>query len=90
MTSELKIGLNKRIMNRRTKFKILNWIIFLTIFFIIFIVLKFTFSNLESSYKALIGGGITALLSPRIIEYKTQSGKQMQFKWIFLKKPISI
>ena len=52
--------------------------------------LKFTFSNLENSYKALIGGGITALLSPRIIEHKTQSGKQMQFKWIFLKKPISI
>jgi hypothetical protein len=77
-------------MNRRTKFKILNYAIFITLFFVIFFILKFTFLDMENSYKALICGALTALLSPKIIEFDTQAGKQIQFKWIFLKKVISI
>ena len=38
----------------------------------------------------MISAGIMVILSPRIKEYETQSGKQMQVKWIFLKKPISV
>lgn len=38
----------------------------------------------------MISGGIAGLLSPRITEYETQSGKQTQLKWIFMKKVITI
>ena len=38
----------------------------------------------------MISGGIAGLLSPRIKEYETQSGKQTQLKWIFMKKVITI
>ena len=38
----------------------------------------------------MISGGIASLLSPRITEYETQSGKQTQLKWIFMKKVIKI
>ena len=38
----------------------------------------------------MISGGIAGLLSPRITEYETQSGKQTQLKWIFTKKAITI
>ena len=75
-------------MTRRTKFKLLNYLISLAIFFILILILMYVFSSLDNVYKALICGALTALLSPRITEYKTQTGKQMQFKWIFLKRPI--
>ena len=50
----------------------------------------FTFENLDSAYKGMISGGISGLLSPRITEHETQSGKQTQLKWIFMKKVITV
>ena len=69
---------------------ILRYLISFIIFLIVWLILDFSFKNLENSYKGMISAVIMAILSPRIKEYETQSGKQMQVKWIFLKKPISI
>ena len=77
-------------MTKKTKVKIIWYVSFFVIFLIIWTTLHFTFENLESAYKGLISGGISGLLSPRITEYETQSGKQTQLKWIFLKKVITI
>jgi len=52
--------------------------------------LYFTFENLDGPYKAMISGGISGLLSPRMTEYETQSGKQTHLKWIFMKKVITV
>ncbi|HLS10893.1 MAG TPA: hypothetical protein VK050_01900 [Flavobacteriaceae bacterium] len=73
-------------MSKKTKIKILSHLVFFVIFIIIWTILHFTYKNLNGGYKAMICGGLTAILAPRIKEYKTQSGKQMQVKWIFLKK----
>jgi hypothetical protein len=77
-------------MNKQTKVIILRYLISFIIFLIVWITLYFSFENLGNPYKGLISAGITAILSPRIKEYETQSGKQMQVKWIFLRKHISI
>jgi hypothetical protein len=77
-------------MNKKTKLKILWYLPFFAIFLIVWIILHFAFDNLKSAYKGLISGGISGVLSPRITEYETQSGKQIQLKWIFMKKAISI
>ena len=77
-------------MNKKTKIIILRYLISFSIFLIVWLILDFSFKNLRNPYKGMISAGIMAILSPRIKEYETQSGKQMQVKWIFLKKPISI
>ncbi|GAL67973.1 hypothetical protein JCM19301_2885 [Jejuia pallidilutea] len=38
----------------------------------------------------MISAGIMAILLPRIKEYETQSGKQIQLKWFFLKTNFNI
>ncbi|MDY7395165.1 hypothetical protein UMM65_07915 [Aureibaculum sp. 2210JD6-5] len=70
-------------MNKKTKVRILWYLSFLVIFLIVWTILHFAFKNLESPYKGMISGGISALLAPRIKEYETQSGKQVQLKWFF-------
>ena len=77
-------------MNRKAKVKIIWHLSYFVVFLIIWTILHFTFENLESLYKGFISGGIAGLLSPKIKEYETQSGKQTQLKWIFFKKTISI
>ena len=77
-------------MNKQTKVKILWYLSFFFVFLIIWTILHFTFNDLESAYKGLISSGISGLLSPRIKQYDTLSGKQTQLKWIFIKKAISI
>ena len=77
-------------MTKKTKIIIFRYLISFIIFLIVWIILHFTFENLENAYKGMISAVIMTILSPRIKEYETQSGKQMQVKWIFLRKPISI
>jgi hypothetical protein len=79
-----------KIMNKKTKIRILWHLSFLIIFLIVWTILHFASRNLESPYKGMISGAIAGLLSPRITEYETQSGKQTQLKWIFMKKVIKI
>lgn len=75
-------------MNKKTK--ILWYLSLLIIFLIVWAILHFTFRNLNSPYKAMVSGVIARLLLPKITEYETQSGKQIQLKWIFMKKVITI
>jgi hypothetical protein len=82
--------LNQKYMTKKTKLIIFRYLISFIIFLIVWAILHFTFENLGNPYKGMISAGIMAILSPRIKEYETQSGKQMQLKWIFLRKPISI
>lgn len=77
-------------MNKKTKIRVLRYFAFIIIFLMIWTIFHFTFENLNEGYKAMICGGLTVILAPRINEYETQTGKHMQLKWIFMKKPISI
>jgi hypothetical protein len=77
-------------MNKKNKVKILRYLISFIIFLIVWVILHFAFENLGNPFKGMISAAVSAILSPRLKEYKTQSGKQMQVKWIFLSKPISI
>jgi hypothetical protein len=77
-------------MNRKTKVRILWYLSFVVIFLIVWTILHFVFKNLANPYKGMISAGIAGLLSPRITEYETQSGKQTQLKWIFMKKVITM
>ena len=77
-------------MNKKTKIIILRYLISFIIFLIVWVILDFSFKNLGNPYKGMISAGIMAILSPRIKEYETQSGKQTQLKWIFMKKVIKI
>ncbi len=77
-------------MNKTTKYRILCAIAFFIIFLIIWYTLNFTFEKLDGAYRAMISGGLSAILAPRVHKVKTQSGSQIYLKWIFLKKPISI
>jgi len=76
-------------MNTEIKYRVLSFLAFFIIFLIIWSVISFTFENLYGAYKAMISGALTAILAPKIHSQKTQSGKQFQLKWIFLKKPIT-
>ncbi|RXJ45781.1 hypothetical protein [Gelidibacter gilvus] len=77
-------------MNKLTKFRILSFSAFIIIFLIISTLMNLFFEDLGGAYKAMISGGLTALLAPRTEKLKTQSGIQRQLVWVFLKKPISI
>lgn len=60
-------------------------------FFVLFILIRLLvddlFENWDGIYKAMLTGGLTAILSPRISENKQA---QYQLEWIFLKKPIPV
>jgi membrane associated rhomboid family serine protease len=72
------------------KVRILKSAIFISIFLIIWVALNFMFENLSAGFKGMISGGISVILAPRLKRIQSQSGNQMQLKWIFLKKPILI
>lgn len=77
-------------MNKKTKMRILWYGSFLVIFLIVWVTLHFAFKNIGDPYKGMISGGVAGLLSPRITEYETQSGKKTQLKWIFMKKAMTL
>ena len=76
-------------MNKKTKVRVLYHLLFFVVFLIVWLLLHVTFKNLDDFHKGLITSFFTVLLSPRIKEYETQSGTQVQVKWLFLKKVIS-
>lgn len=77
-------------MTLKTKVKIVNAIAFFITFLMIWMLLHILFENLESAYKGMISAALAVLLTPRINNYKTQSGNQIQLIWVFLKKTIKI
>ena len=76
-------------MDKKTKILIFSKLLFFLIFIIIWTVLHYAFMDLSSGYKGMISAGLAFILAPRITYFKAQSGKQIQLKWIFLKKSIS-
>jgi hypothetical protein len=77
-------------MNLKTRVRIISYLAFFIIFLIIWSILHFTFNDLENPYKGMISAVITAIVAPRINIYQAQSGKKIQLKWLFLKKPINM
>jgi hypothetical protein len=52
--------------------------------------MKLSFENMIEPIRAMISGGLTAILSPRIKNYKTQSGNKYQLNWIVFRKAINL
>lgn len=77
-------------MGKKTKIKILSYLILIIMFIAIRIMLHFVFKNLDSFYIGMISAGLTGVLAPRINDFKTQSGDKIQIKWVFLKKPFIV
>jgi len=77
-------------MKRKTKVRILWYVSFFVSFFIVWTILQVTFKNLADGYKGMISAVIASLLSPKITEFETQSGKKLQLKWVFMKKIVTI
>lgn len=77
-------------MNKKTKVRLLWALSFFIIFLLIWTILHFVFENLENQYKGLISAGITVFILPKINEYETQSGKQIQLKWLFFKNSVTL
>jgi hypothetical protein len=77
-------------MSAKNKIIVLRYLISFIIFIVVWFLLDLAFENLQTPYKGMISAVVMVILSPRVKEYDTQSGKQAQLKWIFLKKAISI
>ena len=56
----------------------------------IWVIMKLSFENMNEPIRAMISGGFTAIFSPRVVNYKTQSGDKFQLNWIVLKKTIKL
>jgi len=77
-------------MTLKTKIKILNRIVFYIVFIIIWLILDIDFNDFPNSLiKVFICVGLTWTLSPKINNFKTQSGDKIQLKWIFSKKTLT-
>ncbi len=76
-------------MNRKVKLIVLQIIISFVFYVIFWSLLYFVFKDLDNLYRVLIAIFLTVLLSPKIKSYQTQSGRKIQFSWIFMNKSIS-
>ncbi|WP_066224645.1 hypothetical protein [Formosa haliotis] len=77
-------------MKKVTQYKIFTFVIFIILFFLIWAFFNHFFESLNEAFRAILTGGITALLAPRVQNVKTATGEEHQLRWIFLKKPITI
>lgn len=75
-------------MNKQIKFTILSFLVFFLLGIVMWYLLANIFPDLEGAYRAMLSGGITAILAPRVEESKEDS--EIQLNWIFLKKPVSL
>ncbi|QEE49874.1 hypothetical protein FUA48_09850 [Flavobacterium alkalisoli] len=73
-------------MNKKTKIRIIVALTFLMIYSAIWVILHFTIKDLSNVYVGMIAAGLAVILSPRITNYESQSGNQIQVKWFFIKK----
>ncbi|WP_299130071.1 hypothetical protein [uncultured Winogradskyella sp.] len=77
-------------MKSTTKATILSFIIF-AIIFLSFRVLLSTFFDFQNRLiPSVVSAVVASVLSPRRTIIKKQSGKEVQLKWVFSKKIISI
>lgn len=74
-------------MNNKTKASIFSRLIFYLSFIIFWIILDVDFNDFPNSFfKVAACGALAWVLSPRINNFKAQSGDKLQLKWIFSKK----
>lgn len=72
------------------KVKILSNVFFVAVFVFSWLVINYFYKDLKISIVGAISGIIAYLLSPRLKTLDSQSGKQIQIKWIFLKKLVLV
>lgn len=77
-------------MNKQIKFTILSFLVFFLLGIVMWYLLAYLFPDLGGAYRALLTGGLTAILAPRVEERKGDSVSEIQLNWIFLKKPVSL
>lgn len=68
----------------------LKYIIFAFIFYSVWIGLVTFFHEFDNLIAIFISSICAVFFSPNIKEVDNQSGKHLQVKWIFLKKPFQI
>lgn len=77
-------------MKKSTKANIYTFILFSVIFLIIWLLVRNLFKSLAIPIVGAITAAISVILAPQKRTVKTQSGEQIQLKWIFSKKVIII
>lgn len=76
-------------MNTKTNL-IIHYLIFLSIFLLIWFIINYAFQNLDNPYIGMISAGFAGLLSPHLKTFDTQADQKLQFKWIFLKNDLAL
>lgn len=61
-------------------------VFFVAVFVLSWFVISHFYNNLKTGFVGAISGCIALLLSPKLKTQDSQSGKQIQIKWIFLKR----
>ncbi len=69
---------------------ILSLVIFFIIYLIIWEIMKLSFKSINEPIRAIISGGLTAIFSPRVVNYKTKLGDKLQLDWPVLKKSVKL
>jgi len=75
---------------KKTKFLVLRFIALLIVYMIIRFTLQYLFTDLRILYIRIISFVLATVLVPKINTHESQSGTQLQLKWIFWKKPKSL
>ena len=52
--------------------------------------MKLSFKSMNEPIRAIISGGLTAIFSPRVVNYKTKLGDTLQLDWTVLKKLVKL
>ncbi len=69
---------------------ILSFVIFFIIYLIIWETMKLSFKSMNDPIRAIISGGLTAIFSPRVANYKSKLGDKLQLDWPVLKKSVKL
>ncbi|WP_296315387.1 hypothetical protein [Winogradskyella sp. UBA3174] len=77
-------------MKTETKAKLYYFGIFFVVYVIMWAIIHYIFSDLDTTYVSGISVFLGVLLSPQKQIIKKQSGNQTQLKWLFSKKVIII
>jgi len=64
--------------------------IYITLYLVISLIFYLSFKDVEMNILIPASIAISYIFSPRFKEVDTQSGKQQQVKWIFMKKKLII
>ncbi|RKR07009.1 hypothetical protein CLV91_3239 [Maribacter vaceletii] len=77
-------------MKKKTKYTIIRFIGLFIAYILIRFLLHYLFEDLSTLYIRIISFVLATLLVPKIKTYESQMGTQLQLKWFFWKKPVSL